>query len=53
MSLQDPNVVNPARKKACLQRSTRCFQGTSYSGRAGLVVPADSIDVTPTVRLTP
>jgi hypothetical protein len=28
------------------------FPGTAYSGRAGLVGPANSIDVTPSVRLT-
>jgi hypothetical protein len=29
------------------------FPGTAYSGRAGLVGPANSIDVTPSVRLAP
>jgi hypothetical protein len=36
-----------------LQTFNPLFPGTAYSGRAGLVGPANSIDVTPTVRLTP
>jgi hypothetical protein len=36
-----------------LQTFNPLFPGTAYSGRAGLVGPANSIDVTPSVRLTP
>jgi plasmid stabilization system protein ParE len=36
-----------------LQTFNPLFPGTAYSGRTGLVGPANSIDVTPSVRLTP
>jgi Alginate export len=36
-----------------LQTFNPLFAGTAYSGRAGLVGPANSIDVTPRVQLTP
>ena len=36
-----------------LQTFNPLFPGTAYSGRAGLVGPANSIDVTPSVRVAP
>jgi Alginate export len=36
-----------------LQTFNPLFPGTAYSGRAGLIGPANSIDVTPSVRVSP
>jgi hypothetical protein len=36
-----------------LQTFNPLFPGTAYSGRVGLVGPANSVDVTPSVRLVP
>src|SRR5262245_36385767 len=44
----DPRPDDPA-----LHTFNPLFPGTAYSGRAGLVGPANSIDVTPSVRFAP